>query len=161
MRPHRSGSQEASAPRLRSKEAASLAGHLGLDNLILLYDDNRITIDGGTDLAFSEDVAKRFEAYGWFTRRIDGHDHAQIAAALTEARSMPGRPHLILARTHIGFGSPHRVDTSKAHGSPLGKEEVAATKKALGWPQEPTFLVPQEVHGVFRKRTEELEEVRL
>ncbi len=143
-----------------SGEAASLAGHLGMDNLILLYDDNRITIDGGTDLAFSEDVAKRFEAYGWFTRRIDGHDHAQIAAALTEARSMPGRPHLILARTHIGFGSPHRVDTSKAHGSPLGKEEVAATKKALGWPQEPTFLVPQEVHGVFRKRTEELEEVR-
>ncbi|MFH1016702.1 MAG: transketolase [Pseudomonadota bacterium] len=143
-----------------SGEAASLAGHLGLENLTVLYDDNRITIDGSTDLAFSEDVAKRFEAYGWGTRRIDGHDRAQIAAALEEACAETGRPQLILARTHIGFGSPHRVDTSKAHGTPLGKEEVEATKKALGWPLEPLFLVPEEVRGVFRARTLEVEGLR-
>ena len=137
-----------------SAEAASLAGHLGLDNLIFFYDDNRITIDGGTDLAFSEDVAKRFEACGWDVDHVDGHDHAQIRAALDRAVARTGRPKLVVARTHIGIHSP-RQDSSKAHGEPLGAANVEATKKAIGWPLEPTFLVPDEVYALFRARAED------
>ena len=133
-------------------EAASLAGHLGLDNLVFFYDDNRITIDGATDLAFGEDVGKRFEAYGWFVQHVDGHDHDALAVALDCAVREGARPSLVAARTHIGKGSPNKQDTSKAHGEPLGPKEVELTKQALGWPLEPTFLVPDEVRAVFAAR---------
>ena len=136
-----------------SAEAASLAGHLGLDNLIFFYDDNKITIDGGTDLAFSEDVARRYEAYGWFVQHIDGHDHAQIRAALDKAVANTGKPSLIVARTHIGIGSP-KQDSHKAHGEPLGPDAIKATKQKLGWPEE-TFFVPDDVRALFAERAEE------
>lgn len=138
-----------------SAEASSLAGHLGLDNLIFFYDDNRITIDGKTDLAFSEDVGRRYEAYGWFVQRIDGHDHEQIRAALDRAVAEPERPSLIVARTHIGAGSPNKQDSHKAHGEPLGAEEVKLTKLHLRWPLEPTFLVPDDVRALFAERAKE------
>jgi transketolase len=134
-----------------SGEAGSLAGHLGLDNLIFFYDDNHITIDGNTSLAFSEDVGRRYEAYGWSVQHIDGHDAAQIRAALDRAVAETGRPKLIVARTHIGIGSP-KVDSSKAHGEPLGAAAVKATKQAIGWPLEPTFYVPDEVYALFAER---------
>ncbi len=136
-------------------EAASVAAHLGLGNLTLIYDDNHITLDGEARLSFSEDVGKRFEAYGWAVQRIDGHDHAAIEAALQVAERETARPGLIVARTHIANGSPGRHDTSKAHGEPLGPEEAAATKRNLGWPLEPTFLVPDEVRRLFAARAEE------
>lgn len=139
-----------------ASEAASLAGHLGLGNLIYFYDDNRITIEGKTDLAFSEDVAQRFVAYDWHTIRIDGHDHEQIAGALEEGRADGARPTLILARTHIGKGSPGKQDTAAAHGEALGEEELAATKANLNWPTEPRFLIPDEVRELFARRVEEL-----
>lgn len=140
-----------------SNEAMSLAGHLGLDNLILIYDDNKITIDGTTDLAFGEDVGARAAALGWDVQRIDGHDREAIAAALTRAKDA-GRPALIVARTHLGYGSPNKQDSHGAHGSPLGAKEVEATKKALGWPLEPTFYVPKEAYAYFepqRKKSKE------
>ena len=137
-----------------SSEAASLAGHLGLDNLVFFYDDNRITIDGETSLSFSEDVAKRFESYGWFVQKIDGHDNEQIREALDKAVANVGSPSLIIARTHIGYGSP-KQDSSKAHGEPLGKDALEATKQKLGWPLEPTFHVPDEVRTLFADRAEE------
>lgn len=137
-----------------SGEASSLAGHLGLDNLIFFYDDNKITIDGDTSLAFSEDVGRRYEAYGWFVQHIDGHDRAQIQAALAAAVAETGRPSLIVARTHIGIGSP-KQDSHKAHGEPLGDKDVKATKQAAGWPLEPTFYVPDEVRGLFAARAVE------
>jgi transketolase len=133
-------------------EAASIAGHLGLGNLTVIYDDNHITIEGDTRLAFSEDVGKRFEAYGWVVQRIDGHDHEQIARALEAAARETARPGLIIARTHIAHGSPGKHDTAEAHGSPLGPEEAAATKKNLGWPLQPTFLVPEEARRLFLAR---------
>ncbi|MDC3989474.1 transketolase [Polyangium jinanense] len=138
-----------------SAEASSLAGHLGLSNLVFFYDDNHITIDGKTDLAFSEDVGKRYEAYGWFVQRIDGHDHAQIRAALDAAVAEPARPSLIVARTTIAYGSPGKAGSSKAHGEPLGAKEVEATKKAIGWPTEPTFLIPDDVRAIFATRADE------
>jgi transketolase len=137
-----------------ASEAASLAGHLGLGNLNLIYDDNHITIEGDTALAFSEDVAARFAAYGWHVQRIDGHDHAAIEAALTAAVAETARPSLILARTHIANGAPHAHDTAEAHGAPLGAAEVKATKEALGWPLEPTFLVPEEARAHWRASAE-------
>ncbi len=137
-----------------SGEASSLAGHLGLDNIVFFYDDNHITIDGNTALAFSEDVGKRYEAYGWFVQHIDGHDHAQIRAALDKADAEKQRPSLIVARTHIGIGSP-KQDSEKAHGEPLGAEALKATKQNIGWPLEPTFLVPDEVRALFRERAED------
>ena len=132
-----------------ASEAASLAGHLKLDNLVYLYDDNDITIDGGTGLAFTEDVAKRFEAYGWFTERIDGHDLGQIERALAAAKDRRGKPTLICAKTVIGRGAPKKAGTAKAHGEPLGVEEMKATKAAYGWPDEPTFLVPDDAKARF------------
>jgi transketolase len=135
-----------------ASEAASIAGHLGLGNLTILYDDNRITIEGSTALAFSEDVGRRYEAYGFRVWRIDGHDHAQIAKALDEAEAETARPGLIVARTHIANGAPNKHDSADAHGSPLGPEETRATKTALGWPLEPTFLVPEEARAPFRAR---------
>jgi transketolase len=134
-----------------SHEAASLAGHLGLGRLIYLYDDNQITIEGRTDLAFSEDVHGRFAAYGWQVLHVDGHDRAAVAEAITQAKDQSDKPALIMCRTHIGFGSPGRQDTSKAHGEPLGVEEVAHTKEALGWPVEAQFYIPDGVLERFRK----------
>lgn len=142
-----------------SSEAASIAGHLKLDNLVVVYDDNRITIDGKTDITFSEDVAKRFEAYGWATDHVDGHDQAAVRAALDKATSGRDRPSLIVARTHIAIGAPTKQDTSSAHGSPLGKAEVEATKKAAGWPLEPTFSVAAGAYAPFKRRAEELRPV--
>ncbi len=137
-----------------SHEAASLAGHLGLGKLICLYDDNRITIEGDTALAFSEDIATRFAAYGWHVQSADGHDRAAVAEALRQARAESNRPSLILCHTHIGYGSPHRQDTAKAHGEPLGADEVRQTKEALGWPPEAQFYVPDEALVHFREALE-------
>jgi transketolase len=127
-----------------SSEASSLAGHLGLNKLIVLYDDNGITIDGRTNLSFSEDVLARYAAYGWHTSRVDGHDPLAVIAAIQEAQGA-ARPSIIACRTIIGYGSPNRQDTAKAHGEPLGEEEIHLTKQALGWPLEPLFYVPDEV----------------
>ena len=135
-------------------EAASLAGHLRLGRLVYLYDDNGISLDGPTDLSFSEDVPARFSAYGWHTQRVaDGNDLRAIEAALHQAQADP-RPSLIAVRTHIGYGSPHKQDSAKAHGSPLGADEVRLTKQAYGWPLEPDFLVPEEVTAHFRAAAE-------
>jgi transketolase len=133
-----------------ASEAASLAGHLKLGKLICLYDDNYVTLSAGTDMTFSEDRAKRFEAYGWQTIHVtDGNDVAAISAALDSARADTTRPSLILVRTHIGFGSPEQ-DSYKAHGSPLGVEDVKKTKGNLGWPVAPPFLVPEPALAHFR-----------
>ena len=126
-----------------SNEMGALAGHLGLGKLIVTFDDNHITIDGSTDLAWSEDVSARFAAYGWHTQRIDGHDPQAVTAALEAARAETGRPSLIQARTHIGYGSPNKQDTASAHGEPLGEEEIRRTKQNLGWPAEAKFYVPE------------------
>jgi transketolase len=135
-----------------SAEASSLAGHLGLDNLIVIYDDNRITIDGDTSISFSEDVARRYEAYGWFVQTVggDGNDLAAFENALVAAKAETRRPSLIKLRTHIGYGSPHKQDSAEAHGSPLGEEEVALTKKQYGWDSGKTFFIPDEALTVFR-----------
>ena len=130
-----------------SHEAASLAGHLGLGRLICLYDSNGVSIDGPTTLTFTEDVAARFIAYGWHVQRIDGHDLAAVAGALAAARAETARPSLIIARTRIGFGSPNRQGTAKAHGEPLGEEEVRLTKERLGWPPDLRFHIPAEVRA--------------
>ncbi len=132
-------------------EAASLAGHLKLAKLIYLYDNNRISLAGATDLTFTEDCAKRFEAYGWHTVSVeDGNDVEAIDGALGAARDETSRPSLILLRTHIGYGSPGKQDTFEAHGSPLGAEEVKRTKQQLGWPLEPPFFVPEDALAHFR-----------
>ncbi len=137
-------------------EASSLAGHLGLDNLVMIYDDNRITIEGETSLAFTEDVGQRYESYGFFVQRIDGHDRAAVRAALDAAAAEKGRPSFIVARTHIANGAPNAHDTSEAHGAPLGKAEIALIKKAMGFDPEQTFHVPEAVYGLFRERAEHL-----
>ncbi len=129
-----------------SHEAASLAGTLQLGKLIYFYDDNRISIEGSTDLAFTEDRLARFRAYGWQVLAVaDGNDLEAIAAALDAARKESGKPSLIAVRTHIGYGSPHKQDTASAHGEPLGPEETRLTKEKLGWPADKTFYVPPEV----------------
>jgi transketolase len=133
-------------------EAASLAGHLKLGKLTCLYDDNRVTLAAGTDITFSEDRARRFEAYGWHTVAVaDGNDLDAIDAALRAARAETTRPSLILVRSHIGYGSPHKQDTFEAHGSPLGADEVRLTKQKLGWPTEPPFLIPEPARAHFRE----------
>jgi transketolase len=137
-----------------ASEAASLAGYLGLGNLVYLYDDNHISIEGPTGLTFTEDVARRFEAYGWWTRRVDGHDRRAVDAALREAVVQAARPALILARTVIGQGAPTKQGTEKAHGEPLGQEELKRAKEAAGWPAEPPFHVPEEVRDFFRAEAE-------
>jgi transketolase len=144
-----------------ASEACSLAGHLKLGKLNVLYDANEVSIDGPTSLAFTEDVGKRFEAYGWHVLRVgDGNDLAALDAAMTAAKAETDRPSLIVVKTIIGYGSPGRQGTAKAHGEPLGKDEVAASKKALGWPEEPTFHVPDEGRAPFdqaRERGKRLE----
>jgi len=138
-----------------SHEAASLAGHLGLGKLIYLYDDNHISIEGNTDIAFTEDRAARFEAYGWQVQKVkDGNDMAAIEKALLSAQKEDLRPSLIAVRTHIGYGSPHKQDSASAHGEPLGPEEIKLTKENLGWPLEPEFHIPKEALNRFRKADE-------
>lgn len=133
-----------------ASEAASLAGHLRLGKLIYLYDDNRISIDGSTDLAFTEDRARRFEAYGWHViRNVDGLSIREVESAIRKARRDP-RPSLIVCRTHIGYGLPTRQDTAKAHGEPPGEEELRGAKQKLGWPLEPEFYIPEDVLQFFR-----------
>lgn len=135
-----------------ASEAASLAGHLRLGKLICLYDDNFVTLSAGTDITFSENRARRFEAYGWQTISVaDGNDIVAIDAALHAARAETTRPSLILVRTHIGYGSPHKQDSFESHGSPLGIEEVRLTKQALDWPTEPPFLIPESALAHFRE----------
>jgi transketolase len=135
-----------------TQEAASLAGHLRLGKLIYLYDRNHISLAGGTDLTFTEDVGKRFEAYGWHTRHVEeGNDTAEVARAIEEAQRETSRPSLILVHTHIGYGSPKKQDTFGAHGSPLGEEELAASKTALGWPTNDKFFLPEDAVRHFRE----------
>ncbi len=135
-----------------ASEAASLAGHLRLGNLVCVWDDNRITIDGSTDLAFSEDVLKRFEAYGFATAAVDGHDREALRHALQEAVTDGSRPWLVASRTRIAYGSPGKQDTSDSHGAPLGEDEARATKRVYGWPEDAQFLVPEEVREAFSRR---------
>lgn len=137
-----------------ASEAASLAGHLKLGKIIYCYDDNRISIDGSTYLSFTEDRGKRFEAYGWHVSFVaDGNDVDEIDKAI-EAAKLDPRPSLIVCRTHIGFGMPNRQDTAKAHGEPPGDDELNAAKQNLGWPEEPRFLVPDDVKAFFLKAGE-------
>ncbi len=137
-----------------SSEASSLAGTLGLNKLIVIYDDNNISIDGRTELAFTEDVAKRYEAYGWFVQSVvgdgTGNDIAAIGKALVAAQNEKNRPSLIKLRTKIGYGSPNKNNTADAHGSPLGDDEIKLTKKQLGWDVDKKFFIPEESLNVFR-----------
>lgn len=133
-----------------SHEAASLAGHLKLGKLIYLYDSNKITIDGSTDLAFTEDVAKRFEAYGWHVLDVDGHNHAQIEKAIEKSQKEKKRPSLIICKTKIGYGSPNKEGSSASHGAPLGEEEIRLTKIKLGMDPDKQFHIPDEVLNNFR-----------
>ncbi len=129
-------------------EASSLAGHLGLDNLIVIYDDNHITIDGNTSLAFTEDVTKRYKAYGWNVIVVDGdgNDLERIEKAIKKAKRSKGKPAIIKLRTHIAYGSPNKQDTASSHGSPLGEDEIKLTKKNFGWDSEKTFFIPEQVN---------------
>jgi len=139
-----------------SGEACSLAGHLGLNNLILVYDDNHISIDGPTELSFTEDQAKRYEAYGWYVQEVggDGNDMEAFEWALINAKSEVQRPCMIKLRTHIAYGSPNMQDTAAAHGSPLGDDEIKLMKKKFGWDPEKSFHVPEEVSDYMRKALE-------
>ena len=137
-----------------SHEAASLAGHLKLGKLVYLYDDNEISIEGSTDITFTEDVSARFRAYGWHVQEVDGYDLGGIEAAIRAAQEETERPSLIVCHAHIAYGSPNKQDTAGAHGAPLGEEEIRLTKEALGWPAEAHFLVPDEALAVFRQAVE-------
>jgi transketolase len=134
-----------------SHEAASIAGHQQLGKLICVYDANLVSLDGPTSVSFTEDVATRFEAYGWQVQRIDGMDSAAVDSALRKAREGTSQPSLIVAHTHIGYGSPNKQDTNKAHGTPLGEYEVKLAKRAYGWPEDKTFYVPDEALAHFRE----------
>ncbi|MDR9417495.1 transketolase [Gracilimonas sp.] len=134
-----------------SHESASMAGHMGLGKLIYLYDSNRISIEGSTDLAFTEDAVKRFESYNWHVVEIDGHNHDEITSAIEEAQSVTDKPSIIICKTHIGFGSPNKQDSASSHGSPLGEEEIKLTKEAYGWDPEKKFNIPDEVLSKFRE----------
>ncbi|HEV3377055.1 MAG TPA: transketolase [Thermoleophilaceae bacterium] len=135
-----------------ASEACSLAGHLGLGRLVAFYDNNHIQLAGETSMAFSEDVARRFEAYGWHVQDLgEDIELARIELAIAAANEIPDQPSLIILRTHIGYGSPNKQDTEKAHGSPLGEEEVRLTKEAYGWDPDAQFLVPDDVQAHFRE----------
>jgi transketolase len=139
-----------------ASEAASLAGHLQLGKLIYLYDNNHMTLSAGTQITFTEDRQKRFDAYGWHTQIInDGNNLAEIFNAIEIARQETNRPSLILIKTHLGFGSPHKQDTFEAHGSPLGVEEVKLTKQNLGWPEKPLFYIPDASKKHFHKAVQQ------
>jgi len=133
-----------------SSEAASIAGHLGLGKIIYLYSDNKISIDGPTDLAFTENVAMRFKAYNWDVHKVDGNNVQEVSRAIRAAQKETAKPSIIIARTHIGFGSPNKHDTSDVHGAPLGEEELKLTKKNLGWPPK-KFYIPRKALQHFRK----------
>jgi len=135
-------------------EAASLAGHLGLGNLIFVYDNNDITIEGHLDVAMGEDVGKRFEGYGWYVQHVDGHDQEAIRAAVYLARAQTNRPALIVAKTVIGRGAPTKQGTHDVHGTPLGKPELAAMRKERNWPDE-MFHVPGDVRRIWAERAED------
>ena len=137
-----------------SSEAASLAGHLGLSEIIYLYDDNKISLVGPTDWSCTEDVGARFRAYNWFVQEVDAYDRDAVAAAIEAAQAESERPSLIVTRSHIGYGAPTKQDTASAHGSPLGEAEVNGAKEALGWPLEPTFLIPDDVLAHMRLAVE-------
>ncbi|HXV72461.1 MAG TPA: transketolase [Acidimicrobiia bacterium] len=137
-----------------SAEAASLAGHLGLGRILYFYDDNDISIDGSTDITFSEDVSKRFEAVGWHTSMVDGHDRPAIAEAIEASHAEEDRPSLIICRTHIAHGAPNLQDTAASHGQPLGEEEVRLAKVAMGYPVDPTFHVDETVYEFFAQAME-------
>src|SRR5438132_5889623 len=135
-----------------SGEAASFAGHLKLSNLCWIYDNNHITIEGNTALAFSEDVAGRFLALGWNVTRVsDANDLDQLARAFSVFRDTKDRPTLIIVDSHIGWGAPNKQDTSAAHGEPLGEEEIRLTKRAYGWPEDAKFFVPEGVYEHFQQ----------
>ncbi len=139
-----------------ASEACSLAGHLGLGRLIVLYDDNKISLSGSTRLCFSEDVAARFAAYGWKVLTVeDGNDVPSVDKALAEARGQSAKPTLIRVHTHIGYGAPKKQDSSEAHGTPLGADELRGAKEKLGWPVEPMFTLPAEALSVYRRSAEE------
>ena len=139
-----------------ASESASLAGHLGLGKLICLYDSNNISLAGAASLSFSENVCKRFEAYGWHAQTVtDGNDLEAIDSAIRAARDVADRPSLIEVKTIIGFGSPHKAGSSESHGNPLGPDEVVATKRNLGWPEEPSFYVPDEALARFRSAVDQ------
>lgn len=144
-----------------SHEASSLAGHLGLGKLICFYDSNRITIDGNTDMTFSEDVGMRYRAYGWQVIGIDGHDQRQIEQAIRSAQKEKNRPSMIIAKTHIGYGSPNKQDSPAAHGAPLGAEELQATKRALGFPETESFYIPDAVRNEFSAYVKKMKKVYL
>lgn len=137
-----------------SHEAASMAGHMKLGKIIYLYDDNHISIDGSTNLAFTEDRMKRFEAYGWHTQQIDGHDREAIAEAIKAAQTVTDKPSIIACRTTIGYGSPNKANTAGVHGSPLGADEVKLTKEAYGWDPDKEFYIPDEALAHFRQAVE-------
>ncbi|NLN76508.1 MAG: transketolase [Armatimonadetes bacterium] len=139
-----------------SHESCGLAGHLGLGSLIVIYDDNHISIEGNTDLAYSDNVAMRFEAYGWHVQSIDGHDRGAADKALSIAKEVKDKPSIIIARTHIANGAPTKQDTASSHGEPLGEKEILGAKELAGWPSQPDFYVPQEVYDLFAKRAEQL-----
>lgn len=134
-----------------SSEAASLAGHIGLGNLIYIYLDNRITIEGSTDFSLSEDVGRRFDAYNWHVQHVNGYDLARIEESIQQAKEEKSKPSLIVARTNIAYGSPNKQDSADAHGAPLGEDEVILTKRNLKWPESPAFFVPKDVLLHFRQ----------
>jgi transketolase len=138
-----------------SHEAASLAGHLGLGKIVYLYDDNEISIEGSTDITFTEDVPARFRAYDWYVQEVDGHSFDQIDAAIRAAREEMEKPSLIVCHTHIAYGSPNKQDTAASHGAPLGEEEVQLTKGALGWSYKRPFSIPKRALEVFRQAIDE------
>jgi transketolase len=137
-----------------SHEAASLSGHLKLNKLIYLFDDNHITIEGSTKLVCTDDIKQRFESYGWYVQEVEGDNLDQIELAINKAKSNASSPSLIKIHTHIAYGSPNKQDSESAHGAPLGVEEVKLTKKALGWPSDEAFSVPQEALNAFRQALE-------
>lgn len=142
-----------------SHETASLAGHLKLNNLIVFYDDNKITIEGHTHLAFSEDIQKRFESYGWQVLHTDAYNHDEIRKAIINAQNEKEKPSIIICKSTIGFGSPNKANTHEVHGSPLGKDELIATKKNLNWNYEEEFFVPEEVKKLYSERKNQLIEI--